>query len=243
MRLRVGRLATLRVDFGDDENGGQAAGVHLLVHAGHEAGPDSTNPVADIQAVGDGRTFTADWTPPGMGLFTGIWQATGGIYRRFYFEVTEAPIVAVSEVRAFDEAISDSTRFPAALVAAVRDAVEEEFEKITDRSFVIRSRRGFFIDAYREENDTRRILDNPDGSVTIEYGLYPAPPDVRRAALIRIRDVLLSDNSAIPDRAVSFQVSEMGTYQLATAGRAGFETGIPDVDATLARYTLDWWML
>ncbi|MFE4355109.1 hypothetical protein [Kitasatospora sp. NPDC056800] len=243
MRLRVGRTAALRVDFGDDDDGGQAAAVRLLIYSGHEAGYGSPDPVADLPAVGDGRLFHADWTPTALGPYTGIWAASAGAYRRFYFEVTEAPIVAVTEIRAFDESLADIVRFPTPTLVGVRDAVEQEFERITDRSFVIRARRGFFIDPAREENDTRRILDNPDGSVTIEYGLYPPPPDVRRAALLRIRDVLLSDNSAIPDRAVSFQVSEMGTYQLATAGRAGYETGVPEVDATLARYTMDWWLI
>jgi hypothetical protein len=80
-------------------------------------------------------------------------------------------------------------------------------------------------------------------SVAYEYGISPPPADVKRAALLRVRDLLVSINSGIPDRAVTFQVNDMGTYQLATAGRAGFETGIPEVDAILSRYDVERWLL
>lgn len=73
--------------------------------------------------------------------------------------------------------------------------------------------------------------------VEYEYG-YDAPPsDVRRAALIRQRHRLMANKSGVPDRAVSYSAAEGGTYSLATPGRAGFETGIPEVDAVLKRYS------
>ncbi|MGR6999940.1 hypothetical protein ACU686_20660 [Yinghuangia aomiensis] len=68
-------------------------------------------------------------------------------------------------------------------------------------------------------------------TVDYTYGFPELPADARRAALLRIRDVLLSRDNAIPDRATSFQITDGGSYTLATAGRAGYETGLPEVDA------------
>ncbi|MFE1095886.1 hypothetical protein [Streptomyces smyrnaeus] len=189
--------------------------------------------------------------------------------------MTEAPIVTIADIRNHDKTLADKTKFPAVHIAAARDAVEEEFELITNRSFTVRAKYWSFLSgggdlAVMPDNDIQRVtsfmvngtdampsllgvtpgylefLPAPEGAaveVRYEYGLFPPPADVRRAALIRVRDLLISANSAIPDRAVSFQVSELGTYQLATAGRAGAETGIPEVDAILARYKAQRWAL
>lgn len=72
----------------------------------------------------------------------------------------------------------------------------------------------------------------------VEYGLDIPPADVRRAALTRLRVRVTTMTSGIPDRATSFTSGEGGTYSLATAGRGGSSTGIPDVDAVLERYTI-----
>jgi hypothetical protein len=73
-------------------------------------------------------------------------------------------------------------------------------------------------------------------SLAVEYGLPAGLEDVKRAGLIRLRSLLTAENSGIPDRAVSFVAAEGGNFTLATAGRNGYETGIPEVDATLSRY-------
>ncbi len=79
----------------------------------------------------------------------------------------------------------------------------------------------------------------PEGSrytVTFVYGLGQVPEDVKRAGLLRLRSVLTAERSGIPDRATAFVAAEGGNFTLATAGRNGYETGIPEVDATLNRY-------
>lgn len=81
--------------------------------------------------------------------------------------------------------------------------------------------------------------DLPEGSVvavTVDYGFRYPPDDIKRAAILRARSLLASENSGIPDRATSFIAAEGGTFTLATPGRAGAETGIPEVDVTLSRY-------
>lgn len=72
--------------------------------------------------------------------------------------------------------------------------------------------------------------------IAYEHGHSQPPSDIRRAALTRIKHQLFASHSAIPDRAISFQSADGGTYSLATAGRGASLTGIPDVDAVYARH-------
>lgn len=76
------------------------------------------------------------------------------------------------------------------------------------------------------------------GNVIVEYefGLDSPPSDLRRAALTRLRSRLNIARSGIPDRATSFTVAEGGTFRLSLPGP--YKTGIPDVDAVYARYSL-----
>jgi hypothetical protein len=68
--------------------------------------------------------------------------------------------------------------------------------------------------------------------IEYEYGLTQVPPRVRRAALKRARGQLLGDTGRIDERA-TMQVTQEGTFTLATAGRAGSLVGVPDIDVVL----------
>lgn len=72
--------------------------------------------------------------------------------------------------------------------------------------------------------------------VAFEHGWDAPPPDLKRANLIHLLDVLNRDRRGISDRAVSMSSPDGTSTTLAVAGRAGYETGIPDVDAVYARY-------
>jgi|GEM_PF-926995 len=72
--------------------------------------------------------------------------------------------------------------------------------------------------------------------VEYEHGFDRPPADVRQAFLTRVRSRLNFDKSGIPDRATTYVPAEGGTFSLATPGRGGSITGIPDVDVVLARY-------
>ncbi|GAA4100913.1 hypothetical protein [Nonomuraea soli] len=74
------------------------------------------------------------------------------------------------------------------------------------------------------------------GNVVIEYeyGSDAAPADLVKAALVRFRSRLNIARSGVPDRAISFQVTEGGTYRLSTP--SADRTGIPEVDAVYHRY-------
>ena len=70
-----------------------------------------------------------------------------------------------------------------------------------------------------------------------EHGLDQAPADLRRAALTAIRARVLADTSKqLPDRVLS-QTNEFGAVQYAQASKR-YPTGLPEVDAVLARYRL-----
>jgi hypothetical protein len=74
--------------------------------------------------------------------------------------------------------------------------------------------------------------------ITYEYGFTQVPNDLYRAAIQRGRFILAAIASGIPDRATSFVATEGGSFTLATPGSGVWQTGIPDVDAVLARYTI-----
>lgn len=80
------------------------------------------------------------------------------------------------------------------------------------------------------------LTDGDRYTVTFGYGFGQVPEDVKRAGLLRLRSLLTAERSGIPDRATAFVAAEGGNFTLATAGRNGYETGIPEVDATLTRY-------
>lgn len=71
--------------------------------------------------------------------------------------------------------------------------------------------------------------------VEYEYGQDAPPADLRRVALLRLRSRSNLLRSGVPDRAISFQVAEGGTYRLSTPGAS--RTGIPEVDAVYDRYS------
>jgi hypothetical protein len=80
------------------------------------------------------------------------------------------------------------------------------------------------------------LVDGDRYTVTFAYGHGQVPEDVKRAGLLRLRSLLTAQRSGIPDRATAFVAAEGGNFTLATPGRNGYETGIPEVDATLKRW-------
>lgn len=73
-------------------------------------------------------------------------------------------------------------------------------------------------------------------TLTVDYGFRAVPADVKHAAILRTKTLIVRENSGIPDRATSFIAAEGGTFTLATPGLRGSETGVPEVDAILGRY-------
>lgn len=72
--------------------------------------------------------------------------------------------------------------------------------------------------------------------VEYEYGLDAPPSGLVRAAKTRFRDRLNIPRKGVPDRAISFTTPDGATYRLDQPGP--WKTGMPDVDAVYARYSL-----
>ncbi|MFC9231035.1 hypothetical protein ACFTZI_19090 [Streptomyces decoyicus] len=95
---------------------------------------------------------------------------------------------------------------------------------------------GWTVDAAGFLKAPGDLRDGDRYRVTFAYGFGQVPEDVKRAGLLRLRSFLTAERSGIPDRATAFVAAEGGNFTLATAGRNGWETGLPEVDAVLKRY-------
>lgn len=71
-------------------------------------------------------------------------------------------------------------------------------------------------------------------SITYEFGLDRAPSDLKRAALLRLREILNQENRAVPARATN---ASGGGLSISLA-RPEFETGNPLVDPVYNRWSL-----
>ena len=77
----------------------------------------------------------------------------------------------------------------------------------------------------------------PAGStieVHYQHGLESIPADLKRASIELAADILRT--SDLPTRATSI-ATDVGTFRISLPGRDGTTTGIPEVDAAIARYT------
>lgn len=73
--------------------------------------------------------------------------------------------------------------------------------------------------------------------VEYEHGLDYPPEDLKEACMLRLRSRLVSGDTGVPQRALSFSVQDGGVYRLSVP--SGKKTGIPDVDGVYERYTID----
>lgn len=185
---------------------------------------------------------------------------------RSTIEVVDSHLLQPEIIRQYEPNVADTTKYPYEVVQSTIDTVTEEFRSITGRSFVRRGSRfsasvGYSGSLTLPDRDVTVLTVTVDGApytvtqwdwttrggmyclpnlslatVDYEYGYVDPPSDVLQAAITRTISLLFASTTGIPDRATSYQVAEGGTYALSTPGRAGAETGIPDVDAVLARY-------
>lgn len=260
--------ATLRETFYADENPTEADGditVTLTAPDGTEfltgtAAKDGTDYTFTVPPQTDLGFYSITW----KGTFSGIVQTLGD-----HLEVVGGRIFTIAEARASDSKIADAAKYPAELLEQTRLEIESEFEIITGRSFVPRFRRveGDCEPLLTDIPLIRVIRSSAPANLLprwdimgghgyegrtygfaysgvpafceYEYGFPYVPPEVKREALTRLRSLLNAKTTSIPDRATSFIAAEGGTYTMATPGRAGYETGVPSVDAVLQRYKIE----
>jgi hypothetical protein len=70
--------------------------------------------------------------------------------------------------------------------------------------------------------------------VEYEHGYDYPPEEIRSAAMKRLRSRLTTTSSGVPDRAISWNTQDGGTYRISLP--SGERTGIPDVDAAYEGY-------
>jgi hypothetical protein len=264
VRFLSGRAAILRHTFLDDESVMVVPAVSVTVRDALGA------TVYTGDATSSGNEWTVTVPQLTEGVYTASWQAGATATDVDLFELVGGFLFTIPEARGSDVDLADTERFPTGSVKHYREVVEDEFERITGRSFVPRVARveveaddspSLFLGYF--DATTVKAIDGPSGAVdvagwtvdrlgflrspyglidgdrytvTFQYGFAQVPEDVKRAGLLRLRSLLTAERSGIPDRATAFVAHEGGNFTLATPGRAGYETGIPDVDATLKRY-------
>lgn len=269
--------ATLAVTFYDDEDAVDDGTVTVTI-AGRTGDQIATGAAAGDEA--GNYTFALNGQSD-LGRLQITWQ---GATRRIvtYAEIVGGFYFTLRAARDYDDALT-ADKYDTATLKRARTAVEAEFERITDVSFVPRYGRAYFhrrrhkhgrdyqgnlesqtqlaimpaprrllsvtIDGVAQTTDYMAALQlDPDGYldgirhgeevvVEYEYGYDAPPPDIYRVALVYLRYLLTSTRGIVPDRATQFTATEGGTYQLALPGRSGYETGIPDVDAVLGRWS------
>jgi hypothetical protein len=265
MRFLSGRAIPLTHTFLDDETALVVPAVTVTVRDANGATVYTTS------ATSSGTTWSVTVPMQTQGVYTASWVAGTTATDTEAFEVVGGFLFSIPEARKSDVDLTDTVRFPTADIRHYREVVEDEFERITGRSFVPRTARveveaddtsslflgyfdvsalaavegpsgpvdiaGWAVDSAGSVRAPYVLTDGDRYTVTFVYGFPQVPEDVKRAGLLRLRSLLTAERSGIPDRATAFVAAEGGNFTLATAGRNGYETGLPDVDAVLKRYT------
>lgn len=290
-RILAGVDATIRTSFADQDGTATTPGGAVTV--------DLTR--ADGTSIATGRTATGTSALSAtltaaeaaqLDLITCVWKDAGATRATTRVEVVGGFYFSLAELRAFDDSLVDTNKYPDAKILTVRREVEEECERITRVAFVPRFRRAVIegpsctwgppapvgtFSVMLPDPRPRQIrsvaVTTPSGtttmgstirssallassglvtfrndgslplataeSVTVEYehGYDRPPADVRHAVLTRTRIRLNAEVTGVNAYATSFTQQGGGTWTLAQPGRAGFETGIPEVDAIYGRYS------
>ncbi|MEU4714686.1 hypothetical protein AB0F73_13655 [Micromonospora purpureochromogenes] len=254
-RYLAGRGVNLAHTFLEDETPLTPAEVTVTVTRDGSSTPAITGTAT---RAGDVYTFSAGMLPEGC--YAVRWDGGPLAVDVVTVEVTGGPLFTIPELRASDEDLT-AARFGTAEVRLAREVVEAEFQRITGRSFTPRTAYLAAADfpapgellPFRDVRSVTALGPStgplaverigpygyapelPEGTTGVEvaYGFTSTPEGIHRAGMLYARWLLNEERSSIPDRATSFQPGDGGTYTLATPGRAGYETGIPTVDAVL----------
>lgn len=81
----------------------------------------------------------------------------------------------------------------------------------------------------------KALLSGSQLDVVYEHGISEPPADLKRAAIAHLKHMMTKDSSTHDERYTSISNPD-GTFGIATPGRAGFEVGLPYVDAVYGRY-------
>lgn len=138
MKALKGNPKTVSTTFYDDTEAALTATGSVTVNVTNYAGAE----VATGAATATGTTYT--YTLPAQTeldaltvTFTGVF---GGATRTqaVPVDVVGGFYFSLAELRAYDEVLTNTTKYPTARLVAARDGVEAKFEEVTHRAFVPR---------------------------------------------------------------------------------------------------------
>lgn len=278
-----------------------AATIYVTFYNGTTAVDADTNPAVVVKkANGTTLVSTTATNEPGTGVYSVVIppQATLNLLTATWtglFTGTSVSIVSeveivggfyfsISELRNYDSALANVTKYPTEALVNARTMVEAEFEDICGRAFVQRYYReeALVRDTdtsllWTEKPEVQNILSLsvngvdqtawataglfkkdkysansliPSGvalssiyaldvTAEYEYGMKRVPLLIKQKALKRAKMILVGMNSTIDERALTMNLPDIGSVNLATPGLRGSETGVPDIDVVLNRYKLD----
>jgi hypothetical protein len=139
MRVLTGRPLSLSHTFLDDEDAltPDAVTVTLTDAQG------STVATGTATADGEGWSVTLPRQP--LGVYTATWDGGDVAVDETPVEVVGGFLFSIPQARKSDDYLADADAFPAQEIREYREVVDEEFEKITGRSFVTRSLERTFV--------------------------------------------------------------------------------------------------
>jgi hypothetical protein len=140
MRVLKGRPLRLSHTFLDDEDVLTPAAVTVTLTDAQ----GST--VATGEAADDGAgNWSVSLPMQPLGVYTATWDGGSVAVDETPVEVVGGFLFSIPQVRASDDYLADAGVFPAQEIREYREVVDDEFEKITGRSFVTRSVERTFI--------------------------------------------------------------------------------------------------
>jgi hypothetical protein len=157
--------------------------------------------------------------------------------REAFAEVCGVPFVPATDIASFSGSGGRTMLLPHMNVQAITAGVIYDADMVASETFDADDLADLAI--YGDGRLTRRTKGSwPRGDrnikLTIVHGYPVCPQEIRRAALkVLVAKLVPSD---LGDRATYMSDGNM-TFSLSTAGRFGSEYGLPEVDATLARYS------
>lgn len=264
MRFLSGRGVKLTHTFLDDESPMVVPAVSVTVRdaTGQTVYTGSATSSGDewaatLPALPEG-VYTVDWTAAGLAVDTGGFEVVGGFLfslpeaRQSDMDLADTVRFPTAELNHYRNVVTDEFETITARSFVPRTARVEveadgtptlhlgyfdvaELKSVSGPSGA-EDVAGWGVDS---TGFLRAPYELPEGArytVTFRHGFGQVPEDVKRAGLLRLRSFLTAERSGIPDRATAFVAAEGGNFTLATAGRNGWETGLPEVDAVLKRY-------
>lgn len=211
---------------------------------------------ADLPSVAEPDLLTCVWSD-GTRTVTTVVE----VVSRYY--ATLEQIRGLDGAMATDRMLDDS-KFPRSRLLAARRFVEEEFEEFCHRAFVpryaewrghvdgylwlphpdVRAIREFTVDGTATTpdvvlpSDGGLLVSGVSGDVVVKYEHGAERPHqmILKAFFARVRNVVNSLKSGVPDQATTYTATEGGTYSLLVEGRGGSLTAMPGVDIVLREH-------